>query len=103
MFYKNIGRKIKMLAKIEFYIGIIFSILFSAIIFFAAIKSENVSLCITATIILIGGFLASWIGNFFIYGFGEIIDKLCEIENNTKSVEENKAVSQNEEIENLNV
>lgn len=30
------------------------------------------------------GVLASWIGSFFIYGFGELIDKAAQIERNTQ-------------------
>ena len=29
-------------------------------------------------------FLSSWVGSFFMYGFGELIDKTCEIERNTR-------------------
>lgn len=37
--------------------------------------------------------LISWISSFFMYGFGELIDKTCDIERNTRSGER-KSVAQ---------
>lgn len=34
--------------------------------------------------IMLAGPLLFWIGSFFVYGFGELIDKACDIEKNTR-------------------
>ena len=84
--FKNIGSKIKTLSKVVCWLGIIVSVLVGIIfIAYSAVSGENVVLgIITGVLCIICGSIASWIGSFFTYGFGEIIDKLTEIANNTK-------------------
>ena len=36
-------------------------------------------------VVIIVGCLGSWIGSFFTYGFGELIEKTTEIAENTKN------------------
>ena len=81
LFYNNIGNKIKSLAK-----GI-----------FAAEAAGSIVTVIFLYVdweywewwyflILIGGPLAGWISSLLLYGFGEIIDKLCVIAENTRNL-----------------
>jgi len=77
--FNNIGKKIKGLTQTLFWITTIAYIV------------SGISLCaIDEDLILIGlplmiaGPFLSWIGSFFMYGFGELIDKACDIEKNTR-------------------
>ena len=73
--YDHIGGKIKILAKVTFAIVAIASIVGG----FALLDgSDGLSM-----ILVICGPLISWISSLLLYGFGEIIDKLCDIEHNT--------------------
>ena len=93
--YDNIGRKIKGLAKAIFIAqGISMAI------------TGIVLMCIDEDLILYGilslilGPVLAWISSWLLYGFGEIIDKLCDIEQNTglirKPSELKKARNQHE-------
>ena len=83
--FDNIGRKIKTLAKIICWIGIIASVILAIIMFASAEESYNEETNIVLGFVyLIGGTLLSWIGSFFAYGFGELIEKATEIEKNTR-------------------
>lgn len=88
--FDNIGRKIKTLAKVLCWIGIAISVI-SGI---AAMLSGNdritindnyavVSPVIIGIVIIIIGCLSSWIGSFFTYGFGQLIENSEEIKKNT--------------------
>lgn len=84
--YKNIGGKIKTLSKAVCWLGIIASVVFGVItIVSAVINGEEIIVPIVMGVVyIVIGSIASWIASFFTYGFGEIIDKLSEIANNTK-------------------
>lgn len=90
--YENIGGKIKMMAKIT-------AIVLAAAAVIAGIAvlivTEGDGALIALPIMIIGPFFA-WISSFILYGFGELIDKVSEIERNTrggatKSREQSKA------------
>ena len=75
--YNNIGLKIKILAVIIFVIESL------------AIFICGLSMCIYLQngiyfLIALLGPIIAWISSWLIYGFGEIIDKLGEIEENTR-------------------
>ena len=36
--------------------------------------------------VMLGGFLVSWIMSWFLYGYGELIDKTSQIERNTRGL-----------------
>ena len=86
--FENIGKKIKTLANVLCWLGIIVSIITARIMF---IMAEAASYDTDGLYIGLGFsflFLAplfSWINSFFIYGFGELIDKICDIERNMRS------------------
>ncbi|MCL2754209.1 MAG: hypothetical protein FWD35_00630 [Oscillospiraceae bacterium] len=94
IFYSNIGGKIKLLAKIIAALGVVASVLGGGITgiggFFMIVTagdSWNSDAQIAAGfgtiglsfVYLIGGILASWIWSWFMYGFGELIQKTCQI------------------------
>ena len=83
--FDNIGGKIKTLAKVICWISIIASVILAIIIFVSAEDAYNEETNIMlGFVFLIGGILSSWLGSFFIYGFGELIEKATEIEKNTR-------------------
>ena len=77
--FSNIGKKLKLLAKI------VFIFLSSAcVIGGIALVAANIDLLIIAVPVLLVGPLFAWIGSWFLYGFGELVDKACDIERNTR-------------------
>jgi hypothetical protein len=83
--YRNIGKKIKILAQVIAWIGIISSII-SGFYFWglsAESRDNGAMLIVAGFATMIGGSLLSWISSFVLYGFGELIDKTTEIAINT--------------------
>ena len=76
--YKNIGGKIKTLARVIFASEAI-----AAFIAAIAIMVSDEDLIPYGLIVLVVGPLVAWVSSWLLYGFGEIIDKLCAIEYNT--------------------
>ncbi len=81
--FDNIGGKIKALAKVVCWLGIIASVI-SAIMLWAQ-NNRYQSTILMGLITLVLGCLISWIGSFFTYGFGELIEKTVSIDNTLKS------------------
>lgn len=78
--YSNIGKKIKGLAQIIAWIGIIGSILGGI---FLMVSMGNASGIVSGIILAALGALLSWIGGFLFYGFGQLVDntdRLVELE-----------------------
>lgn len=69
--FDNIGGKIKTLAQVVCWIGIVCAIISG----FVIIVNDKDSFFLGFIIIVIGS-LISWISSFTLYGFGEIIDQL---------------------------
>ncbi len=82
--YANIGKKIKMLAKVICWIGIILSCIIGLVNYFLSFPSEEAKIIIRELFIGLaiaaGGSLISWISSFVLYGFGELIDKTSSLE-----------------------
>lgn len=85
--FDNIGYKIKSLAKLLCWIGIAVSLGSGCYIF-----RTNEWLGI---LIIVGGTLLSWLGNFILYGFGELVDnseianqELADIINSVHEIED---------------
>ena len=72
MMYTNIGKKLKIVAMIAFYLTLIGNA-FS----FVVLLCE--SLYITAFVVLLLAFPAAWLAGAFVYAFGELVDKVCDI------------------------
>ena len=66
--FENISDKIKTLAKITTIVGIAFSIIFG-LCFLIVLNQILLGLAIAVL-----GSLASWVGSFVLYGFGELIE-----------------------------
>lgn len=91
--YSNIGAKIKVLAKIICIIGIVVSVISGFGIIIVSSISYNPGLSVFGgLLVIILGTLFSWLSTFFIYGFGELIEKVSKIEskiNNQSSFDRN--------------
>lgn len=74
--FNNIGGKIKVLAQVVCWIGIVLFVIVGLALIL------QVSILVGCLTIIVGCFV-SWIGSFFTYGFGELIEKTTEIANNT--------------------
>ena len=73
--YGNIGKKIKRMAMITFFCEMVAAIIGG---FFMLIDGDFFSgLCI-----MIGGSLAAWVVSWALYGVGELIDKVSDIQKN---------------------
>ena len=72
--FDNIGGKIKNLAVISTWIGIIFSIILAIATWVCEFGF------LLGLIVLVVGFLCSWIGSFLLYGFGELIVRIQSID-----------------------
>ncbi len=91
--FENIGGKIKGLAKVIFWIEAIG--LGSWALFFV----ENMENPLFPLLLAAAGILVAWISSWFLYGFGEIIDKLTEIEENTRRGKKRRAANRRAEEE----
>ena len=74
--YGNIGEKIKGLAIATFIIETVAAVI-AGIALWVSIEE---GWCV---LIVFCGPIVAWLSSLLIYGYGEIIDKLCEIERNT--------------------
>ena len=86
--YDNIGSKIKNLAKTLFIIEAILGFLAGIIILAADDDEFNI---IVGLILMIAVPLISWISSWLLYGFGELIEKTCEVAYNTNSIDKKVA------------
>lgn len=80
--FDNIGRKIRMLAKVLMWIGIIAFAIYGIVMF----TEEKV---LAGFLIIVIGALYSWVSSFVLYGFGQLVEN-SDIEaeknnNNAKS------------------
>lgn len=76
--FENIGGKIKKLAEFICWAGITITVLRNLI----GLNSRGFA----AIFWMVIGCLASWIGSFFVYGFGELIEKVTSIDKTLKTV-----------------
>lgn len=83
--FDNIGSKIMKLAKVLCWIGIIVSIISGVVIIAGGNRSYNSGASVLSGILtIVLGCLFSWIGSFFTYGFGKLIENTDSIRNNTQ-------------------
>ena len=78
--YDNIGKKIKLVTQILTGVAIVSCFV---ICFLLALHSsvENIAKYLLAAPI---SAVIIWVSSFYMYGFGELIDKVCDIERNTR-------------------
>ena len=73
--FKNIGGKIKGLAKVICYVGIAISVIAGIfMIGFGSSSYNGDTMIVMGCVVMIVGSLVSWIDSFFAYGFGELIE-----------------------------
>ncbi len=77
--FNNIGKKIKVLAWVFFFLFSLGDIAAGIILL-----AEDDDLLFPALPIMLAGPLFAWIGSWLLYGFGELIDKAADIERNTR-------------------
>lgn len=70
--FTNIGGKIKTLTKVICWIGIAASVIGGVV----CMADDEVLLGLA---VIVGGALASWLGSFFTYGFGELVENVTVI------------------------
>ena len=80
--YDNIGGKIKGLAKIVFIVEAI-----AAAITGIALMASDEDRILIGLLVMVVGPLVAWVSSWLLYGFGELIDKTCDIERNTRGDE----------------
>lgn len=78
--FKNIGGKIKGLAKVICYVGIAISVIAGIfMIGFGSSSYNGDTMVVMGLAVMIVGSLVSWIDSFFAYGFGELIENTTVI------------------------
>ena len=83
--FSDIGKKIKTLATVICWIGISLSVIAMLVLIGIGVKARHGEITIGIGIgVGLVGSLLSWIGSFFIYGYGELIDKMAATEANTR-------------------
>ena len=92
--YDNIGRKIKGLAKAFFILEATAAII-AGIVLMA--NDEGIGL-----LVLILGPVVAWVSTWLLYGFGELIDKTCDIERNTRGGERKSEAQSKVDAERIN-
>lgn len=79
--YDNIGEKIKSLAKASFIVEAIVA----AIVGIALLASDE-DLIFTGLLVLLVGPIIAWVSSWLLYGFGELINNVCKIAANTRTL-----------------
>lgn len=78
--FKNIGGKIKELAKVICSVGIAISVIAGIVMIgFGSSSYNGDAMVYMGFAVMIVGPLVSWIGSFFAYGFGELIENTTVI------------------------
>ena len=80
--YDNIGKKIKGLAKAVFIVEAI-----AMVITGIALMASDEYMIPIGLLVMVVGPLVAWVSSWLLYGFGELIDKTCDIERNTRGGE----------------
>lgn len=88
--YDNIGNKIKGLATGTFIIEAFLSLISGiALIFIGFDVYDGDNLIIVGIALLLFGPAIAWLSSLVLYGFGELIDKVCKIEENINKINSN--------------
>ena len=82
--FNNIGRKIKALAKFLFFFGFI-GMLLAGFIMLANNRGSSFAFLTSIMFML----LIIWISAYILYAFGELVEKICNIDANIKALSNN--------------
>lgn len=83
--FKNIGKKIKILAIVIFACGIIGSVFGGCSDMVAGISESNADDAISGLAVVFFGPILTWISSILIYGFGQLIDNSDKIAEEMKN------------------
>ncbi len=78
--FNNVGGKIKAIAKVVAWIGIVICVIYG---FVLLVSVEDMAL--VGLIVMTVGSLLSWVSSLVLYGFGELIDNSAVIANKKES------------------
>ena len=88
--FGNMGNKIKALARVVAWIGIIFSCLGGLSLIIQGMDYEISGLILGGFLIAGIGSLLSWISSFALYGFGQIVDNTDKLVNIAEEIKNKK-------------
>ena len=83
--FDNIGGKIKSLAQVVCWIGIVCSVLYGIILIVA-----DEDLAFLGFVVMIIGPLVSWVSSFTLYGFGQLVENTDQLVLNAEKPYSNK-------------
>lgn len=93
MLFRNIGKKIKLLTKVIFWIGVAISVIAAIVYFVLALLPQYLPLsqefATDGIKCLIGGPIAMWLSCVILYAFGELVDNTSEIKDRLSKMQEN--------------
>ena len=95
--YENIGSKIKGLAKATFIVESI-----AAVITSITLMATDSDMILVGLLAMVGGPIVAWVSSWILYGFGELIDKVCDIERNTRGGDIKSKAQLKEDDERIN-
>lgn len=81
--FDNIGAKIKSVAKIIAWIGIIAGVIYGGVVMLDFGQINVITILAGLSIMVVIG-VASWLSSLTMYGFGQLIEDTSEIKNNLK-------------------
>lgn len=81
--YSNIGKKLKTLAMVIGIIEAVAAVVTGMVLFVEGLDYDEELIPVALLIMFIGPALA-WISTWVLYGFGELVDKTCDIARNTR-------------------
>lgn len=93
MLFRNIGKKIKLLVKVIFWVGVAVSTIVAIVSFVLAVLPQyrpvSTQFAKAGIIWLIGGPIAMWVFCAFLYAYGELVDNTSEIKDRLSKMQEN--------------
>lgn len=97
--FNEIWKKMKILAKVLFWLVTVLSVILG-IVFFVGGGGEGIVMGIVTIIV---GILLAWLSAFGIYAFGELIEKVVNINDNVELIVKKVVYNQNIEIQLNNI
>ena len=83
--YNNIGRKIKILAKVIACILAAASAIIGVEMIVGGLQyGKNLQMIGTGMLYIGAGSVAAWLSSFVLYGFGELIERVCRIDDHIR-------------------
>ena len=93
MLFRNIGKKIKLLVNVIFWVGVALSTIAAIVFFVLAVLPQyrpfSQEFAIVGIEFLIGGPIAMWLSCAFLYAYGELVDNTSEIKDRLSKMQEN--------------